>query len=83
MGMNHADNLIKAKSATQYIFLICGIALSTWAIMVPFVKERLHLNDARLGMLMLLLGVGAMLTMPITGIFIQRLGSRRYFYLCW
>ena len=81
MGMNHADNLIKAKSATQYIFLICGIALSTWAIMVPFVKERLHLNDARLGMLMLLLGVGAMLTMPITGIFIQRLGSRKTIFL--
>ena len=79
--MNHADNLIKAKSATQYIFLICGIALSTWAIMVPFVKERLHLNDARLGMLMLLLGVGAMLTMPITGIFIQRLGSRKTIFL--
>lgn len=68
--------LDKTKKATQLIFLICGIALSSWATMVPFAKERLQLNDAGLGLLLLLLGAGAITMMPIASIFIQRYGSR-------
>lgn len=44
--------------------------------MVPFAKQRLHLNDAELGALLLFLGVGAILTMPMTGYLIRRFGCR-------
>lgn len=70
------ENLVKTKRATQLIFLICGIGLSSWATMVPFAKERLGLNDASLGLLLLLLGGGAITLMPVASGFIQRYGSR-------
>lgn len=44
--------------------------------MVPYAKTRLALNDAQLGLILLGLGGGAMLTMPLSGLFINRFGSR-------
>ena len=69
-------HLVKSKIATQFIFLICGLGMSSWATMVPFAKERLALNDGSLGLLLLLLGAGAITMMPIGSIFLQRYGSR-------
>jgi predicted MFS family arabinose efflux permease len=65
-----------AKKATQYIFLVCGLAISSWAPMVPFAKERLHLNDGNLGLLLLLLGAGAISMMPLSGYFSRLYGTR-------
>ncbi len=41
-------DLPKARSATRLIFLVCGIGISSWAPMVPYVKDRLGLNDGSL-----------------------------------
>ena len=68
--------LRKAKRSTQIIFLICGIALSSWAPMVPFAKDKLGLDESNLGFLLLLLGAGAIAMMPISGILISKFGSR-------
>jgi fucose permease len=65
-----------AKNATKTIFLICGIGISAWAVMVPFAKDRLGLTDGKLGLLLLLLGAGAITMMPVTGLLIHRFGSR-------
>jgi predicted MFS family arabinose efflux permease len=74
--MNAASDTSISKRATQAIFFICGLGISSWAIMVPFAKERLALNDGSLGLLLLLLGAGAISMMPVTGILIYRFGSR-------
>lgn len=44
--------------------------------MVPFAKDRLGLNDAALGLLLLSLGAGAICLMPVSGFFGRRYGSR-------
>ncbi len=67
---------VQAKKATQYIFLVCGFALSSWAPMVPFAKERLQLNDGSLGLLLLLLGAGAISMMPLSGYLSKLYGTR-------
>lgn len=67
---------IKAKNATKAIFLVCGLGMSSWAPMVPYAKERLGLNDADLGLLLLLLGAGAIVMMPVSGILAHRYGTR-------
>ncbi|WP_316748688.1 MFS transporter [Pedobacter gandavensis] len=67
---------LKAQNATKFIFLVCGLGISSWAPMVPYAKERLGLNDANLGLLLLLLGGGAIAMMPISGILSHRYGSR-------
>ena len=65
-----------ARRAVLLIFLVCGIGLSSWAPMVPFAKIALGLNDADLGIVLLSLGAGAILTMPFSGVLINKYGSR-------
>jgi predicted MFS family arabinose efflux permease len=69
-------NLQRAKLSTQAIFLVCGFGISSWAPMVPYAKESLGLNDGSLGLLLLFLGAGAIVTMPLSGFLIHKLGSR-------
>jgi len=45
--------------------------------MVPFAKIALGLNDSDLGVVLLSLGAGAIFTMPLTGILINKYGSRK------
>ncbi|WP_125720090.1 MFS transporter [Flavobacterium ustbae] len=66
----------KAIPAIKSIFFVCGFALSSWAPMVPFAKNRLNLNDGELGLLLLMLGGGAILMMPISGYLGQKIGNR-------
>ncbi|WP_207460284.1 MFS transporter [Azospirillum sp. SYSU D00513] len=65
-----------ARRATCLLFLMCGIALSSWAPMVPIVKARLGLEEGELGLILLALGSGGMAMMPMTGALIERFGSR-------
>lgn len=71
-----STNALRARKATQAMFLICGLGISSWAPMVPYAKDRLGLNNADLGLLLLLLGAGAISMMPIGGIIAHRFGSR-------
>ncbi|SHL11624.1 Fucose permease [Chishuiella changwenlii] len=75
--MNSLKKIKKAKIATQLIFLVCGLGLSSWAPMVPIVKNNLNLNEANLGVVLLMLGLGALIMMPISGYLINRFGSRK------
>lgn len=71
-----SNSIQSAKRSTQVYFLLCGLALSAWAPLVPFAKDRLHLNDSNLGLLLLFLGIGAFCTMPLTGWLAQRIGTK-------
>lgn len=68
--------LKKAALATRFIFFVCGLVLSSWAPMIPYLKSRLGMNDADLGVILLEFGIGAFLVMPITGWLAHRRGSR-------
>lgn len=69
--------LSDSKKATQWIFLICGTGLSSWAPVVPFVKDRLMITESSLGLLLLMLGLGAIVMMPISGYLMSLFGSRK------
>lgn len=45
--------------------------------MVPYVKDRLGFHEGHLGVLLLFLGFGALVMMPLSGVLINRYGSRR------
>lgn len=75
--MDQILQISAARRATLLIFLVCGIGLSSWAPMVPFAKISLGLNDSDLGVVLLSLGAGAIFTMPLTGILINKYGSRK------
>ena len=71
-----AASLPAARRATRLIFLVSGIAMSTWAPLVPYVKVRLGLDDAQLGAALLAFGGGSMLSMPFVGWLAHRFGNR-------
>jgi len=50
--------------------------MSCWAPLVPFAKARLGVGDGALGLLLLSLGIGSVVAMPITGAFSARLGCK-------
>jgi fucose permease len=65
------------QMGTRLIFFICGLVVSAWAPLIPFVQKRLQLSDARLGLLLLTAGIGSVLAMPIGGALAGRFGCRR------
>jgi len=70
------NNVVKAKTATKTMFLVCGLGIASWAPMVPNAKQRLNLDDANLGLLLLMLGFGAITMMPVSGYLGHKYGNR-------
>nr|WP_315219435.1 MFS transporter [uncultured Duganella sp.] len=66
----------KQRLSTRLAFLAAGLAMSAWAPLVPFAKERLALGEADLGLLLLCLGAGSLMAMPVTGLLASRFGCR-------
>ncbi len=63
--------------STRVAFFIAGFAMAVWAPLVPFAKTRAGLDDGMLGLLLLCLGVGSIVAMPLAGILAGRFGCRR------
>ena len=63
--------------AAKAFFFIGGFGAATWAPLVPLLRERLQLTDDILGMLLLCVGIGSLLTMPISGSAAAKWGCRR------
>lgn len=68
-----ARNLI----ACRLTFLLSGAAMGAWAPLVPYVRERAGIQNAELGLLLLCLGCGSMVMMPVAGWLVSRIGCRR------
>jgi len=64
------------RLATRLTFLATGFAMAAWAPLVPFAKMRLGLDEGALGLLLLALGLGSIVAMPVTGILTTRYGCR-------
>lgn len=67
--------------STRLAFLITGLAMSAWAPLVPFAQERLGVNEATLGALLLCLGGGSLFAMPLTGPLVNKYGCRLFITL--
>lgn len=66
----------RAVAGTRWIFFLAGFAISAWAPLVPIVKSRLNLSESLLGLLLLCVGLGSVVTMPIAGGLAARFGCR-------
>jgi len=64
------------QRATRIVFFITGFGMAAWAPLVPFAKARVGINEGVLGLLLLCLGVGSMVTMPLAGALAARVGCR-------
>ena len=68
---------VAQQRTTRILFFIAGSAISAWAPLVPFVKQRLMLTEDVLGLLLLCIGFGSVMTMPLSGVLAARLGCRK------
>lgn len=64
------------RLATRLAFFTAGFIYSCWAALVPFAKARVAVDDAALGLLLLFLGIGSIIAMPVTGALAARWGSK-------
>lgn len=65
------------QMSTRIAFFIAGVGIAAWAPLVPYAKARAGLDEGTLGLLLLCLGVGSILAMPLAGILSTRFGCRR------
>jgi len=63
-------------SAYRLTFLMSGLCMGTWAPLVPYARSRAGIDDGALGLLLLCLGLGSLVMMPLAGILNARKGCR-------
>jgi predicted MFS family arabinose efflux permease len=64
------------RISTRIVFFIAGFGVAAWAPLVPFAKARTGLGEGALGVLLLCLGAGSIVTMPAAGALAARFGCR-------
>ena len=69
-------SLRSAANATRIAFIANGLAFASWAPIIPFAKANTGVDEAALGLLLLCLGIGSVISMPITGWLCARHGTR-------
>jgi predicted MFS family arabinose efflux permease len=62
--------------STRIVFFIAGFGMAAWAPLVPFAKTRANIDDGMLGLLLLCLGAGSIVSMPLAGALAARFGCR-------
>ena len=65
-----------ARLATRLAFFAAGFAMGCCAPFFPFIKENVSADKSEFGLLLLCLGIGAIIAMPITGIISAKRGSK-------
>jgi hypothetical protein len=71
-----ATALVRARIAVSISFVVCGAGTGLWAVHIPIVTQRLSLDPSVLGLALLTMAIGAVITMPLTGAAIARFSSR-------
>ncbi|HEY7077361.1 MAG TPA: MFS transporter [Solirubrobacteraceae bacterium] len=65
------------RAATTSVFFINGAMVGTWVAHIPYVQDRLGVSKATIGVALLCMALGALVSMPITGQILHRRPSAR------
>jgi MFS family permease len=63
--------------APAWVFASLNIVFGTWALYIPAVKENLGLDDGALGLALLSMSTGLLVTIPVSTLIIERVGLGR------
>ena len=67
----------KAMYAVYAVFILNGFAFASWASRIPQVRDGLDLNPQKLGLVLLAIAIGSLISMPLAGLVISHLGAAR------
>ncbi len=76
----HIEDQLKLKRTRLAIFafyFMQGLCFSSWASRIPDIKMALGLNDASWGTILLMIPIGQICGMTLSGFLVSRLGSKR------
>src|ERR1700751_1754690 len=63
------------RGATFSIFGVNGAMIGTWIAHIPWLQDHLGISKATLGLCLLCMAAGGLVSMPVTGPFLDRLRS--------
>jgi predicted MFS family arabinose efflux permease len=67
----------RQQISTRIVFFVAGFGLAAWAPLVPFAKSRVGIDEGALGLVLLCLGAGSIITLPMAGALVARFGCRQ------
>ncbi|MDQ1710444.1 MAG: hypothetical protein QOG49_1829 [Frankiaceae bacterium] len=66
----------RARLATSVVFAIHGTVTGSFASRIPWIRDHVHVGVGGLGIALIAIGVGAMLSMPFSGRLVHRYSPR-------
>jgi MFS family permease len=69
------ESAVTARYATLAVFFLNGLAFASWAARIPAAAATLGIGPGQIGVLLLLLGLGSVLVLPLAGPLSVRLGT--------
>ena len=64
------------RNVTYVVFFAAGMISALWAGLIPSLKTALNVDEGVLGTMLLGLGIGSLVMMPVTGRLVARWGCR-------
>ena len=66
---------LAARNAVVAVFFLNGLLFASWISRIPEAREELDLDNGQLGLLLLSIAIGSVLSLPTTGPAIERFGT--------
>lgn len=70
-------SIIRYRTAVFGYFFCQGLGFASWASRIPTIKEALGLSEGQLGAMLLMLPLGQLFTMPLSGKLVTKYGSAK------
>lgn len=67
----------RIRIAVALFFFCQGLAFASWASRIPTIKSNLQLSEGQLGTILLMLPIGQLVTMALSGKLVSKYGSHR------
>ena len=80
MNLNNSNLTVVSKSRIRFaifcLYFCTGICFSSWASRIPDIKNTLGLDDAAWGTVLLMIPIGSVCGMTISGLVVSKVGSK-------
>jgi len=79
---NHRDDLTRLRIALTVFFALDGFVFAGWVVRIPAIKQQTGASASALGLALLGVSAGAVITMMLTGRLCRRYGTHRVTVVC-
>ncbi len=69
--------LVKATRAVSLVFILCGLGIASLLSRIPQFRDELDLTPGPLGRLLLMIAIGSLISLPLSGTIVHRFGVTR------